>query len=163
MTEQNNDLDLINSLGLGAVEGTEATAETAEVAADVEAATAPAKRTEVKIVGTIAKKTGLLPAKVAFGGGGGRSGSKYPFETLNAPTVENGEVVGYDFFEVRLTDVENADAKKLQGAIQAAVAAQNKKAKEDGEATYFVSRSVVEEGAYVGSAVYRTDDRDGDK
>ena len=160
-TEQ--DLDLINSLGLGASEPTEqpAVVEGTEPADEAEAATAPAKREAIKITGEI--KTGLaalLPARAPSGGGFGKRGSKYPFEDLTAPAKnEAGEVTGYSFFEVRLTDVENADAKKLQSAIQAAVAAQNKQAKEAGEVTKYVSRTIVgEDGAYAGSSVYRVDD-----
>lgn len=156
-----SDMDLINSLGLGTTETeTPVATETTEVTEAPEAATAPAKRTEIKIVGTIVKATGLLPARAPSGGGFGKKGSKYPFETLAAPTKdEAGAVTGYDYFEVKLTDVENADAKKLQGAIQAATAAANKTAKEDGSTVKYVSRTILDdEGAYVGSSVYRVDD-----
>ncbi|QIG68410.1 hypothetical protein EVB62_008 [Rhizobium phage RHph_TM33] len=156
-----SDLDLINQLGLG----TETVTETAaEVAADAEAATTSrAPRTEIKITGTIAKSSGRLPARATNGGGFGDRESKYPFESLAAPvlaTDEEGEYWSFDFFEVKLSDVENADAKKLQGAIQAAAAAQNKKNREEGTGIKYVTRTVLGENEeYVGSAVYRVDDK----
>lgn len=159
-----SDIDLINSLGLGATnEGaanteTEATEVTSEAA---EAATAPAKRTEIKIVGSIATSgVAALPARAPSGGGFGERGSKYPFDDLAAPTKDaEGNVTEYKRFTVLLKDVENADAKKLQAAIQAATAAQNKKHKDAGRTTYFVSRTELDDdGAYIGSSVYRVDD-----
>lgn len=154
--------ELLNSLGLGDTSVETTSTETTVDAA--EPATAPAKRTEIKIVGEIKKSNGLLPARAPSGGGFGKRESKYPFETLAAPSVdEAGTVTGYDFFEVKLSDVENADAKKLQGAIQAAVAAQNKKAKEDNSGVKYVSRTLLDAaGAYEGSAVYRVDNTIGE-
>lgn len=158
--------ELLSALGLGDVAGEVATSDTASetVADTAEAATTPVKRTEIKIVGEIKKSNGLLPARAPSGGGFGKRESKYPFETLSAPSVdEAGSVTGYDFFEVKLSDVENADAKKLQGAIQAAVAAQNKKAKEENSGVKYVSRTLLDAaGAYEGSAVYRVDGTIGD-
>ncbi len=160
------DMDLINELGLGTATAAPAEASAAAGSASaaepedaVEAKSRP-ERSELKIVGEIKTGLGLLPAKQAFGGGGGgKRGSKYPFESLAAPTKNDaGEVTGYSFFEVKMSDVENADEKKLKGAIQAAVAAQNKSAKEAGEVTKYVSRALIENGAYVGTAVYRVDD-----
>jgi len=118
-----------------------------------------APRVEIKINKT-STGVGLLPARVAFGGGGGRQGSKYPFEDLTAPTKnEAGEVTGYSFFDILLSDVENADEKKLQGAIQAAVAQKNKQEKEAGTKTHYVSRTKLDDaGAYIGASVYRVDD-----
>lgn len=166
------DNDLISSLGLGAETSTEtaapAAAETAgetvgEVAeGEGEGATeGRAKRSEIKITQPIVKKqAALLPSKAVGGGFGGKRGSKYPFETLDAPTKDaEGTVTGYDYFEVLLKDVENADQKKLQAAIQAATANANKAAKEANEPQRFVSRTVLGENEeYVGSAVYRVDD-----
>ncbi|QOE32073.1 hypothetical protein CPT_Palo_014 [Rhizobium phage Palo] len=154
-----SDLDLLNDLGLTS-DATDGAPVEGDVVEGVEAEAATrAKRTEIKIVGTIAKQSGLLPARAPSGGGFGERGSKYPFETLAAPTVDaEGNPTAFDFFEVKLTDVENADAKKLQGAIQAAVAAQNKTNKTEGNGIKYVSRTVLgEDGSYVGAAVYRTD------
>lgn len=163
---------LLAGLGLGdaaPTEGAEASQEApAEetVAADV--ATKP-KRTEIKIVGEIKKARGLLPPKAIPTGFGGKTGSKYPFETLGAPEVADGTdpevpagtILGYDYFEVFLKDVENADAKKLQGAIQAATSTQNSDDDNKAKGVKYVSRTLVDDdGAYIGSAVYRTDGTD---
>lgn len=171
-----SDNDLISSLGLGDTASTtdtatvDATGEVADTTVDgdeTEAGEGRAKRSEIKLVQPIVKKqAALLPSKAVGGGFGGKRGSKYPFETLDAPTKNDaGEVTGYDYFEVLLKDVENADQKKLQAAIQAATANANKAAKEANEAQRFVSRTVLGENEeYVGSAVYRVDDTidDGD-
>lgn len=154
MTDEN----LLAELGLS-TEGTatEATTETTGEAVAEKATRAP--RVEIKINKT-SVGLGLLPARVAFGGGGGPRGSKYPFADLVAPAKdEAGNVTGYAFFDILLTDVENADEKKLQGAIQAAVAQQNKQNKADGSIVRYVSRTKLDESnAYVGSSVYRVDD-----
>lgn len=161
------DNDLINSLGLGLG----ATAETT-AAPSTEASTAlaeetvdRAKRTEIKIAKPIVKKqAALLPVRTFGAGGGGKRGSKYPFDTLEAPTKdEAGNVTGYDYFEVLLDNVENADQKKLQTAVTAAVANANKAAKAEYSIARFVSRTVLGENEeYVGTAVYRVDDTIGD-
>jgi len=165
---------LLAELGLGTTEttttapvvGSEPTAAenvadaTAEVADTAEKAKR-APRVEIKINKPLTIGAGLLPARVAFGGGGGRSGSKYPFADLVAPTVaEDGKTVtGYAFFDILLSDVENADEKKLQGVIQAAVAQQNKQEKEAGTKVHYVSRTKLDDkNAYIGSSVYRVDD-----
>lgn len=158
-----SDIDLINELGLGSSASTEAPAETVEATEAEPAGRAP--RSEIKIVNKPQVAVGLLPARVAFGGGNtGKRGSKYPFEELTEPQKDaEGNVVGYSFFEVKLADVENADAKKLQAAVQAAVAAQNKQAKAAGEGVKYVSRTLLgEQNEYVGTAVYRVDDTLGD-
>lgn len=120
-----------------------------------------AKRSEIKIVGKIASGiSALLPAQERNGGGFGERERKYPFDDLVAPTKDvDGNVTGFAYFEVLLADVENADAKKLRGAIQAAVAASNKSAKEKGTPERFVSRTKLDDDkAYIGSVVYRVDD-----
>ena len=150
---------LLSELGLtdDAAGAAEAPAET--VADEAEPATKTA-RTEIKVVGAIAtgKRKGL-PALVRNGFAGGKRGSKYPFEELAAPVGPDADgEYEYASFTVNLTDVENADAKKLQGAIQAATAAQNKQAKAEGNGVYYVSRTETgENGEYIGSTVYRVD------
>ena len=171
-----NEADLLNELGLGsAVTETAAVAEQAtEVAqtapaAEVDANTgeavtsadaAKAPRTELKIVGEVAISGGLLPASQRGAGFGGKRGSKYPFEDLDAPVKnEAGEVTEYKFFTVNLTDCEEGTpAEKLKGAINAATAQQNKVAKAENRVERYVTRQVVENGEYVGSSVYRVDD-----
>lgn len=156
-----NEANILDELGLTDASSETAVVETTASAATEEAApVARAERTELKIVGEVAIATGLLPALERNGfGGGGKRGSKYPFEQLVEPTKnEAGEVTGYSNFTVRLDAVENADGKKLKGAIQAAVAQQNKQAKDSGAVERYVTRSVIENGEYVGSTVYRVDD-----
>lgn len=154
-----NDAELLANLGLtednSATEAT--TVDTAAPADEAEPKT-KATRTEIKITGEIATTVRKgLPPQARNGFGGGKRGSKYPFESLVAPVEVDGEYE-YSNFTVKLTDVENADAKKLQGAIQAAVAAQNKQAKEAGSEVYYVSRTETgDNGEYVGSTVYRVD------
>lgn len=151
---------LLSELGLtDDAAGAETAAEPDAAGDEAEAATKTA-RTEIKVVGSIAtgKRKGL-PALVRNGFAGGKRGSKYPFESLVAPIGPDADGdYEYDFFTVNLTDVENADAKKLQGAIQAATAAQNKQAKAEGNGVYYVSRTETgENGEYIGSTVYRVD------
>lgn len=146
-----SDLDL-SALGLSADAGS-AVVETA-VAAEAASEASRAPRTEIKVNATKRARIAAVPEQERSGFGGGKRGSKYPFESLEAP-----DATGFDSFEVLLADTENADAKKLQGAIQAAVAKQNKDAKAEGLATYFVSRSIVEDGEYKGALVVRTDAR----
>ena len=148
---------LLSELGLTDDAAGAAEAPVDTVADEAEPATKTA-RTEIKVVGSIAtgKRKGL-PALVRNGFAGGKRGSKYPFESLVAPVEVDGEYE-YSNFTVKLTDVENADAKKLQGAIQAATAAQNKQAKAEGNGVYYVSRTETgENGEYIGSTVYRVD------
>lgn len=164
-----NDANLLAELGLaGDNAAAETTAATTEAAAPVvtegtQEAEKRAPRVEVK-VNNSTLGVGLLPPRAALGGAQGERGSKYPFASLNEPTKDaDGNVTGYSFFTINLTDVENADEKKLSSAIQAAVAAQNKKHKEKGETTKYVSRTNVDDkGAYTGSSVYRVDDTIGD-
>jgi hypothetical protein len=158
-----NENELLSSLGLDTTAAETAAANEVAPEAAHEAAVEGAEkavREAIKITGTIAVASGELPAEAPRGGfATGERGSKYPFADLVAP-VKNEETgkFAYSFFEVKLTDVENADAKKLQGAIQAAVAAQNKKHKEKGEVVKYVSRTLLDaQEAYVGSAVYRVD------
>lgn len=151
---------LLSALGLAGGEETPAEPTEAETPSEAEAAT-KAPRTELKITGEIAtqKRRGLPVLERSGFGGGGKRGSKYPFEGLAAPEADGDDFL-YDSFTVKLTDVENADAAKLRGAIQAAVAAQNKQTKEDGSNVYYISRTETgENGEYVGSTVYRTDAR----
>lgn len=152
---------LLSELGLtDDASGAETAAETEALHGDEAEAATKTARTEIKVVGSIAtgKRKGL-PALVRNGFAGGKRGSKYPFESLVAPIGPDADGdYEYDFFTVNLTDVENADAKKLQGAIQAATAAQNKQAKAEGNGVYYVSRTETgENGEYVGSTVYRVD------
>lgn len=157
-----NEANILDELGLGGaeqpVEQIAAVDEnTGEVVTPADAAAAP--RTELKIVGEVAVSGGLLPASQRGAGFGGKRGSKYPFEQLEAPVKDaNGTVTEYKFFTVRLDQTENADAKKLSGAINAATSAQNKAAKDEGRIERYVTRQVVENGEYVGSSVYRVDD-----
>ena len=164
-----NDANLLAELGLAGDTAPAVTTETAaetvasETAAVVDGTAAPAAarapRVEIKINATTSG-VGLLPPRVAFGGGNtGPRGSKYPFADLTAPAVdEAGNVTGYSFFTVKLADTENSDEKKLQAAVQAAVAAQNKQNKDNGSSIKYVSRTVLDEkGAYEGSSVYRVD------
>ncbi len=153
---------LLSELGLtddAAGADTAADPTAAEAGDEAEAAT-KTTRTEIKVVGAIAtgKRKGL-PALVRNGFAGGKRGSKYPFEELAAPVGPDADgEYEYASFTVNLTDVENADAKKLQGAIQAATAAQNKQAKAEGNGVYYVSRTETgENGEYIGSTVYRVD------
>lgn len=153
-----SDLDLLNDLGLTSDETAASAAE--GTAGDAEAATKTSQRTELKITGDVAvtKRKGL-PALARNGVGGGKRGSKYPFESLEAPVGPDADgEYEYSSFTVKLADVENADAKKLQGAIQAATAAQNKAAKEAGSSVYYVSRTETgDNGEYIGATVYRVD------
>lgn len=133
-----------------------------EVSEEAEAPT-KAPRTEIKITGEIASGVRKgLPVLVRTGfGGGGKKGSKYPFESLAAPVGPDAEGL-YDFanFMVLLSDVENADPKKLQGALQAATAAQNKTAKDEGTTVRFQSFSVLGDNEeYIGTQVFRVDDK----
>lgn len=155
MTDIANDDALLAELGL--------TGDTAEATDGVVATATPKaekqKRVEIKIAKTSLGVSALLPEQARGGGGFGEREQKYPFKDLVAPAKnEAGDVVGYAFFDVLLADTD-ADAKKLRGAVQAAVAAANKKAKEDGEPQRFVSRTKLDDdGAYIGSSVYRVDD-----
>lgn len=153
-----SDNDLIASLGLGetAAETAATNSVEAEGADTAGADAARAPRTEIK-VNAISKGKGALPAQAPRGGFGEKRGSKYPFEDLGAPEKDGEGNWVYDYFEVKLSDTENADAKKLQSAVQAATAQQNKAHKDDKSKPYYVSRTIVEDGAYVGSAVYRVD------
>lgn len=167
---RSTDADILAGLGL-----TDDTAETQTVTAgevgsveavlgtigdEAEAAT-KAPRTEIKITGDIAQKVrkGLPQLERKGFGGGGKTGSKYPFADLAAPIGPDADgEYEYASFTVLLTDVENADANKLRGAIQAATAAQNKQAKADGSGLYFKSFSELgDNGEYIGSSVYRVD------
>lgn len=161
------DADILAGLGL-VDDGTEAQTVTASDVGSVEAvigeeaeAATKATRTEIKITGDIAQKVrkGLPQLERKGFGGGGKTGSKYPFADLVAPVGPDADgEYEYASFVVLLTDVENADANKLRGAIQAATAAQNKAAKAENTGLYFKSFSVL--GAndeYIGSEVFRVD------
>lgn len=156
MTDMNDDA-LLAELGLTGNAETTAT-ETAGAATATPKAEKQ-KRVEIKIATVSTGVAALLPDQARGGGGFGEREQKYPFKELAAPAKdEAGNVTGYAFFEVLLADTD-ADAKKLRGAVQAAVAAANKKAKEDNEPQRFVSRTKLDaDGAYVGSQVYRVDD-----
>lgn len=147
--------ELMNVLGLAGTEGADASTETATTEAE---AASRGPRTEIKI-GNVGRTKAVGLPEVKRGGGFGERGSKYPFDDLVAPVVREDGETEYDLFEVLLADVENADATKLQKAVQAATAAANKSAKDAGETKYFKSFSIIKEGEYVGSSVYRTDDR----
>jgi hypothetical protein len=155
-----SDMDLISSLGLAPGDDTVGSSELSNDDKEPATSAPRAERTELKIVGKIATGAGALPAEAPRGGGfGGKRGSKYPFEDLEAPAQNKDGSWAYSFFTITLADVENADDKKLRGAIQAAVAQQNKQAKEANEKTKYVSRTVLDaSGAYAGSSVYRVDD-----
>lgn len=156
MTDIANDDALLAELGLTGDDAGAAGTETATVAAPK---AEKQKRVEIKIAKTSLGVSALLPEQARGGGGFGEREQKYPFKELVAPAKDaEGNVTGYAFFDVLLADTD-ADAKKLRGAVQAAVAAANKKAKEDGEPQRFVSRTKLDDdGAYIGSSVYRVDD-----
>ncbi len=165
-----SDLDILAGLGLtdDATTETAAAAETVtETVADEAEAATKAPRTEIKITGDIAQKVrkGLPQLERKGFGGGGKTGSKYPFADLAAPIGPDADgEYEYASFTVLLSDVENADANKLRGAIQAATAAQNKQAKAEGTGLYFKSFSELgDNGEYIGSSVYRVDGTTADK
>lgn len=152
LTDDGAETQTISAGDIGSVE--------AVIGDEVEAAT-KAPRTEIKITGEIAQKVrkGLPQLERKGFGGGGKTGSKYPFADLAAPVGPDADGdYEYASFVVLLTDVENANADKLRGAIQAATAAQNKAAKADGTGLYFKSFSVLgDNGEYIGSEVFRVD------
>lgn len=164
------DADILAGLGL-TDDGSEAQTVSASDAGSVEAvlgtvgeeaeAATKAPRTEIKITGDIAQKVrkGLPQLERKGFGGGGKTGSKYPFADLVAPVGPDADgEYEYASFVVLLTDVENADANKLRGAIQAATAAQNKAAKAENTGLYFKSFSVLgTNDEYIGSEVFRVD------
>jgi hypothetical protein len=86
-------------------------------------------------------------------------GSKYKFDKLPAPGVfEDGPNKGKPKianFTVKLQP--GVDADKLRRSVQSATTQANKQGSETGK--YFVSRTLTEDGNFVGMIVYRTDDR----
>lgn len=135
--------------GGGAAPAAETTTETAQ-----EGSTAKQERKQIKIATVSTGVASLLPAsKRGAGFGGGERGSKYPFEDLAAPTD-----AGYSFFTVNLSDTDAEDEKALRSAVQSAVSARNKKAKEDGKEEKYVTRTNTDDaGAFTGVSVYRVD------
>lgn len=155
--------DILDELGLGGGDTSvaEPAGEKSNAAGGAAPAAAPADGGEKTVrksitVNSTSTGVGALPAQVRGFGGGGERGSKYPFKELTAP-VDNGEGgFNYSFFTVKIADTD-ADEKSLKSAVQSAVAAQNKSAKEDGSDVRYVTRTIVENGAYIGSSVYRVD------
>jgi hypothetical protein len=79
-------------------------------------------------------------------------GSKYKFDKLPAPTEVDGKPRIANFI-VRLQPGVEAD--KLRRSVQSATTQANRQGAAEGK--YFVSRSVTENGEFVGMMVLRTD------
>lgn len=93
-------------------------------------------------------------------GGGGRQGSKYPFEKLNAPTGE-GDQRRYTSFTIRVPEGE--DYERVRRSVQSAATNANSQAKTAGLPNYYVTRQFNnDKGEAVGIRVFRTDERPAD-
>lgn len=156
MTDTAN--DALAGLGIdlgdnGAV--TEAVA--AEAGAVVEAPTekAPrAPRKEVEVGEILLGEADELPELVRLGGGGGRTGSKYPFDQLAAPVDNGNGGLKYATFTVNVQAGVDPDA--LKRSVQSAATAANRDAKASGSGAKFETRSKNVDGVVVGVTVYRT-------
>lgn len=156
MTAQN---DALAALGLDVTEETApVVSETAKPALTVvPASTDAVDRSEVDVGEIEIGFIDFIPATKR--GGGGNSGSKYKFDSLEAPAVnaETGKT-NYSFFKVL---VGTNDEKKLQRSVQSATTQQNATNKKAGdETTYFITRTALnKEGKLEAMLVIRTDAR----
>lgn len=94
---------------------------------------------------------------------GGTRESKYKFDDLTAPKphpTKEGAFL-YSTFFVELLEGTNPDA--LKRSVQSATTAENRENKEAGTGKYFETRSVIVDGVYKGTKVFRTDAAPADK
>lgn len=84
-------------------------------------------------------------------------GSKYKFDDLKAPVAKDPKTgkPAWDSFVVRVQ--EGVDADKLKRSVQSATTQANKQ--NAGAGKYFISRSIVKDGALIAMRVIRTDYR----
>lgn len=122
-------------------------------AAPAKAARAP--RVEVNVGEIVVSTEFESLAPLVRGGGGGATGSKYKFDELLAPAQQADGSWGYTSFLVELQ--EGVDEDALKRSVQSANTQANANAKKAGEPNYYVTRSVVKDGKFVGMKVYRVD------
>lgn len=96
-----------------------------------------------------------LPALVRLGGGGKGRESQYDFASLKAPVVSEDGKRKLSVLFVKFTG--EGDADKMKRSVQSASTQQNRQ--NEGTSVYYETRSVQENGKFLGVKVYRTDAR----
>lgn len=88
---------------------------------------------------------------------GGKGGSKYEFEKLQAPVAkEDGSGFKYAMFVAKLANPED-DVDALKRSVQSANTAENKQHKDAGTPNRYITRQHIVGGEFIGIAVYRVD------
>lgn len=96
-----------------------------------------------------------LPALVRLGGGGKGRESQYDFKSLKAPVVSEDGKRKLSVLFVKFDGTGDAD--KMKRSVQSASTQQNRQ--NEGTEVYYETRTVQENGKFLGVKVYRTDAR----